>query len=176
MQPTQRTAVMGETGGTRSRQWYLVGSSTGAVIRRKLLVCIRRFHLRARLGVSVTPFPPPATSPAATTKTTTAPATPTPSPPAPSPSKPASSTSPTCTMPSFPRASINRPGSQRPRWNSCALRPGKCSRRRWSRRSKQRRPRSPAGRAATQILRAPRTSERLAPGQPRSPSQNTRQP
>jgi hypothetical protein len=32
----------------------LVGSSTGAVIRRKLLVCIQRFRLRARLGVSVT--------------------------------------------------------------------------------------------------------------------------
>jgi hypothetical protein len=43
----------------------LVGSSAGAVIRRKLLVCIRRFRLRARLGVSVIPFPAPATSHAA---------------------------------------------------------------------------------------------------------------
>src|SRR5215471_6570686 len=43
----------------------LVGSSAGAVIRRRLLVCIRRFRLRARLGVSVIPFPAPATSHAA---------------------------------------------------------------------------------------------------------------
>jgi hypothetical protein len=43
----------------------VVGSSTGAVIRRKLLVCVRRFHLRARLGDSVIPFPAPATSHAA---------------------------------------------------------------------------------------------------------------
>jgi FAD binding domain len=42
-----------------------VGSSIGAVIRRKLLVCVRRFRLRARLGVSVIPFPAPATSHAA---------------------------------------------------------------------------------------------------------------
>src|SRR5215470_7757457 len=44
---------------------YLVGSSAGAVIRRKLLVCVRRFRLRARLGVSVIPFPAAATSHAA---------------------------------------------------------------------------------------------------------------
>jgi hypothetical protein len=37
----------------------VVGSSTGAVIRRDLLVCFRRFHLRARLGDSVIPFPAP---------------------------------------------------------------------------------------------------------------------
>jgi hypothetical protein len=47
------------------RHVYLVGSSTGAVIRRKLLVCVRRFHLRARLEASVIPFPAPATSHAA---------------------------------------------------------------------------------------------------------------
>ncbi len=47
------------------RQGRLVGSSTGAVARRPLLGCIRRFHLRARLGVSVAPFPAPATSHAA---------------------------------------------------------------------------------------------------------------
>jgi hypothetical protein len=46
-------------------QSHVVGSSTGAVIRRKLLVCVRRFHLRARLGDSVIPFPAPATSHAA---------------------------------------------------------------------------------------------------------------
>ena len=39
-----------------------VGSRTGAVARRSLLGCIRGFPLRARLGVSVTPFPAPATS------------------------------------------------------------------------------------------------------------------
>jgi len=43
----------------------LVGSGAGAVIRRKLLGCIRRFRLRARLGVAVIPFPAPATSHAA---------------------------------------------------------------------------------------------------------------
>ena len=43
----------------------LVGSSTGAVTRRQLLGCIRRFHLRARLGFAVAPFPAPATSHAA---------------------------------------------------------------------------------------------------------------
>src|SRR5215472_18211507 len=42
---------------------HLVGSSAGAVIRRTPLVCIRRFHLRARLEVSVTPFPAPACPP-----------------------------------------------------------------------------------------------------------------
>ena len=41
---------------------YPVGSRTGAVVLRSLLVCIRGFPLRARLGVSVTPFPAPATS------------------------------------------------------------------------------------------------------------------
>jgi hypothetical protein len=39
-----------------------VGSRTGAVVLRSLLVCIQGFPLRARLGVSVTPFPAPATS------------------------------------------------------------------------------------------------------------------
>src|SRR5215471_8565946 len=44
---------------------YLVGSGAGAVIRRRLLGCIQRFRLRARLGVAVVPFPAPATSHAA---------------------------------------------------------------------------------------------------------------
>ena len=45
--------------------FQLVGSSAGAVIRRRLLVSIRRFRLRARLEASVIPFPAPATSHAA---------------------------------------------------------------------------------------------------------------
>src|SRR5215510_172822 len=44
---------------------YLVGSGAGAVIRRRLLGCIQRLRLRARLGVAVIPFPAPATSHAA---------------------------------------------------------------------------------------------------------------
>src|SRR5262249_35042631 len=43
----------------------LVGSGAGAVIRRRLLGCIQRFRLRARLGVAVIRFPAPATSHAA---------------------------------------------------------------------------------------------------------------
>jgi hypothetical protein len=43
----------------------VIGLSTGAVIQRELLGCIRRFHLRARLGVSVIPFLAPAASHAA---------------------------------------------------------------------------------------------------------------
>jgi hypothetical protein len=39
-----------------------VGSRTGAVVLRSFLVCIQGFPFRARLGVSVTPFPAPATS------------------------------------------------------------------------------------------------------------------
>jgi hypothetical protein len=39
-----------------------VGSSAGAVIRRRLLGCIQGFRLHARLEVSVIPFPAPATS------------------------------------------------------------------------------------------------------------------
>jgi hypothetical protein len=39
-----------------------VESRTGAVVLRSLLVCIQGFPVRARLGVSVTPFPAPATS------------------------------------------------------------------------------------------------------------------
>jgi hypothetical protein len=49
----------------QTEQESLVGSGAGAVIRRKLLGCIRRFRLSARLGVSVIPFPAPATSHAA---------------------------------------------------------------------------------------------------------------
>ncbi len=43
----------------------LVGSRTGAVIRRTPLVCIQGFPCRARVGSSVIPFPIPATSHAA---------------------------------------------------------------------------------------------------------------
>src|ERR1700686_1024610 len=43
----------------------LVGSGTGAVIRRPLLGCVRGFPLRARVGVAVIPFPVPAASHAA---------------------------------------------------------------------------------------------------------------
>src|SRR2546427_10308912 len=42
-----------------------VGSGTGAVTRRPLLVCIQGFPLRARVGVAVIPFPVPAASHAA---------------------------------------------------------------------------------------------------------------
>jgi hypothetical protein len=44
---------------------WLVGSRTGAVARRIALGCIRGFPLRARVGISVTPFPAPASSNAA---------------------------------------------------------------------------------------------------------------
>src|SRR5262249_7497728 len=44
---------------------HLVGSSAGALIRRKPLVSIRRFRLRARLEASVIAFPAPAASHAA---------------------------------------------------------------------------------------------------------------
>ena len=40
----------------------MVGSGTGAVIRRQLLGRVRGFPLRARVGVAVIPFPAPATS------------------------------------------------------------------------------------------------------------------
>src|SRR6185369_14960721 len=43
----------------------LVGSGTGAVIRRRLLGRVRGFPLRARVEVAVIPFPVPATSHAA---------------------------------------------------------------------------------------------------------------
>ena len=43
----------------------LVGSGTGAVIRRQLLGRVRGFPLRARVGAAVIPFPVPATSHAA---------------------------------------------------------------------------------------------------------------
>src|ERR1700686_1761294 len=43
----------------------LVGSGTGAVIRRRLLGCVRGFPLRARVGVAVIPSPVPAASHAA---------------------------------------------------------------------------------------------------------------
>src|SRR5712691_6821282 len=42
-----------------------VGSGTGAVTRRPLLVCIQGFPLRARVGGAVVPFPVPAASHAA---------------------------------------------------------------------------------------------------------------
>jgi hypothetical protein len=49
------------------RRWssWLVGSGTGAVIRRQLLGRIRGFPLRARVEVTVIPSPVPATSHAA---------------------------------------------------------------------------------------------------------------
>src|ERR1700674_2798915 len=43
----------------------LVGSRTGAVIRRRCLGCVQGFPLRARVGVAVIPFPVPAASHAA---------------------------------------------------------------------------------------------------------------
>src|SRR2546422_5430179 len=43
----------------------LVGSGTGAVIRRRLLGRVQGFPLRARVGVTVIPFPVPAASHAA---------------------------------------------------------------------------------------------------------------
>jgi hypothetical protein len=43
----------------------LVGSRTGAVVRRMFLGSIRGFPLRARVGSSVTPFPAPSSSHAA---------------------------------------------------------------------------------------------------------------
>jgi len=45
--------------------WTHVGSGTGAVTRRPLLVCIQGFPLRARVGGAVVPFPVPAASHAA---------------------------------------------------------------------------------------------------------------
>jgi hypothetical protein len=49
---------------TRTR-WQVVGSGTGAVIRRQLLGRSRGFPLRARVEVAVNPFPVPAASHAA---------------------------------------------------------------------------------------------------------------
>ena len=43
----------------------LVGSGTGAVVRRQPLVCVRGFPLRARVEAAVIPFPVPAASHAA---------------------------------------------------------------------------------------------------------------
>src|SRR6266852_6174742 len=43
----------------------LVGSGNGAVIRRRLLVRVRGFPLRARVNATVIPFPVPAASHAA---------------------------------------------------------------------------------------------------------------
>jgi hypothetical protein len=37
--------------GTRDRSWRVVGSRTGAVPRKAPLGCIRRFQLRARVGL-----------------------------------------------------------------------------------------------------------------------------